>query len=509
MRVAIVIMLIGVWASCCVPPAGEELWNGPGVRGKTDTAASLLNQWVRLQPGAYDGVDLGTAELVVASVAGEELGLVWEWARQQGQAKYTFNVHVCKVREVNRNGAWVAFSCEAPASPASPSSPPPSPSPSPGTQFLGFHDCGALGSPIIWSEGHGGDPCDNEFHQLMSELGGRGWVTVVGYVGGSFLEGYQLSGQGRLNLDNIPAGTRILLRLDSAPGRAFPPIRAAADYDHYGQAVVDWLARSPGSDRVDFIQLGNEQDQYLAEYPQWESAWSQGKSDQELGLAVCDFFGPSRKVQYMTPKRYAKLFVAVGLKLRAAGKKQRLVTSPPMPMRFAQYDGNYSSPDDVCIDNSVGDYLKAIANEAAARGLQSPVGGIGLHLQGVGHDATSGNTKTWLQWSLDDAHTLTKVVPSGGAFKVVPAGQFWSFSSAPVFVSEIHPPPPFWASAPDAIESWVVETAKGVKSHNAQSGHKVLAVTFYRWKPGSDVPFGTSRAAVVAGVKQAIAALGL
>lgn len=493
----------------CAPGRGDPSFLA-NAAGKADSAASLFRAWVRVTPGTYDGVDLSSAELLVGAVSGEHLEVAWEWARQQGLPKHAFTLHVCKVREVNRGYGWTPFSCattdEAAADAVT--MPPTAPGASPSTPFVGIHDCGAAGSPIIWAPGHAGDPCDADLGQLSADVGGRTWITVVGYVGGSFLEGYQVAGQGRLNFHNIPAAS-ILLRLDSASGRAFPPIREDADYDRYGAAVVEWLATSPGSERVALIQLGNEHDQYLAEYPAWEDAWSQGQSDEQLGLTVCDFFGPARKIQYMTPARYAKLFVAVARRLRSAGMQQRLVTSPPMPMRFAQHDGNYSAPNAVCIDNSVGDYLRAIADEASARGLANPIGGIGLHLQGVGHDDTSAATGTWLQWSIDDAHTVTAAVASGARFRVTPAGRFSGFSAVPVFISEIHPPPPFWGGDAHAIERWVVDTADGVKRFNARGGHQIRAVTFYRLKPGSDVPFGANRAAVLAGIRRAVAAQDL
>jgi hypothetical protein len=402
----------------------------------------------------------------------------------------------------------------AAATPEPPPTPPPAPPPVPATgsgQFMGFYDCTSVGD----GSPHVGMGCDSEFHDAMGSLGGRGWVTVTGYVGGSFLEGYAVNGD-VLDFNQIPPGVNILLRLDSGGGRTFPPVRDDSEYDLYGQAVVDWLNMAPGSDRVQYVQLGNEQDQYVFAYPDWDSGWNPpGMSDEDMGVALCNhMFGIEKRVQFMTPERYAKLFVAVAAKLRENGKPQSLVTVPPIPRNFGQW-GSIVYPNEVCRDYSIGDYLQAIDQEASRRGVANPVGGIGIHLQGVPYDLSYDNTYDLtledITGHVNDTHTLTISMSTHGGFLTRAKGRYGGHSTALFFVSETHPPPPFWQNDYGVIMQWTYDTARAVHQFNrgGYSSHKVYALTFYRWQDGSDVPIGGSRAAVLDGIRQAIIDFGL
>jgi hypothetical protein len=110
-----------------------------------------------------------------------------------------------------------------------------------------------------------------------------------------------------------------------------------------------------------------------------------------------------------------------------------------------------------------------------------------------------------------DAHTLTAGSPTEGGVLSIAAGHYGAHSGTPLFVSETHPPPPFWYNDEDVIVQWTYDTVRAVHEFNTggYSAHKVYSVAFYRWMDGSDVPIGGSRAAVVEGMRRAIIDLGL
>ncbi len=367
--------------------------------------------------------------------------------------------------------------------------------------FLGFHDCTADWPAYPVS----GTQCNQSLPQFT---GPGGWVTLVGYIG---------DGSGAaMNFDSVPAGMNILLRLDVAGGQAFPHTTSDADYAAYGNAVVTWLRRSQGLGRVQHVQLGNEPDQYGQEYPAWDGPDG----------GVCEYLSwlyPGRKrVQYATPARYARMFRAVQDALGAAGLGHiKLVTAPHMP-RFFHQDGGAVFLDATCRDYSVGDYLEAIAR-AGGR-----IGGVGLHLQGLPFDApwcyqntervtggqcdiyttydyadTARQTYEDLRRHLRDAQACTSASGNETSGDSVRSRSCSGGSVPALFISEIHPPPPWNGDA----TRWIRETVRGVRQYNALGRAPVRALTFYRLYP-ADGSFGDAWGAVTAGVQQAYQDMG-